>query len=169
MKARVRVKDRMNKLPEAISTTNGFDGRRVRVGYFGGETQMIAAVHEFGAVIPVTPKMRGFLAANFGVHLKKSTTVIRIPERSFLRAGWDRNRAGIQQKYKKLIGEAIMAGVPPEALLEILAQEARGKLQDYAKNLSSPPNSSLTIANKGNSNPLVDTGNMLGSMDYKIE
>lgn len=44
----------------------------------------LGAIHEFGATINVTPRMRAFL--NYmGVHLKKDTTQITIPERSFLR------------------------------------------------------------------------------------
>lgn len=44
----------------------------------------IAAVHEFGTVIPVTPKMRAYLAAQ-GLYLRRSTTHIVIPPRSYLR------------------------------------------------------------------------------------
>ena len=45
-----------------------------------------ANANEFGARIKVTKKMRGYLAAALGVHLKKTTTEIIIPERSFLRS-----------------------------------------------------------------------------------
>ena len=45
----------------------------------------IAAVHEYGCTIRVTDKMRGYLHSQ-GLHLKKTTQFIRIPERSFLRA-----------------------------------------------------------------------------------
>lgn len=40
----------------------------------------IAAVHEFGAEINVTDKMRGYLHS-IGLHLKPTTTVIKIPAR----------------------------------------------------------------------------------------
>ena len=45
----------------------------------------LGAIHEFGAVINVTDKMRGFFRKEFGINLKKSTTQIVIPARSFLR------------------------------------------------------------------------------------
>lgn len=45
----------------------------------------IAAIHEYGCTIQVTPKMRGYLHSQ-GLHLKASTNFIRIPERSFLRS-----------------------------------------------------------------------------------
>ena len=44
----------------------------------------IGAVQEFGAAINVTDKMRAFLRYEFGINLKKSTTQIIIPTRSWL-------------------------------------------------------------------------------------
>lgn len=49
----------------------------------GKDVANIAAVHEFGCVIKVTPKMRAYLHHN-GLHLKKSTEYIHIPPRPFL-------------------------------------------------------------------------------------
>lgn len=45
----------------------------------------LALVHEEGAVIPVTPKMRGYFMWAFGIRLKPSTQFITIPARPFLR------------------------------------------------------------------------------------
>ena len=47
-------------------------------------TANIAAVHEFGCTIKVTPKMRAYLHYN-GLHLKDSTQYVNIPARSFIR------------------------------------------------------------------------------------
>lgn len=169
MKAKIRIRDK-NRITQAISSADSFNGRRVQVGYFGtGHTQMLAAVHEFGADIPVTDKMRGYFRYKFGISLKKTTTHIKIPERSFIRAGWDEHGPAIVEKYQKLIGEAILNGVPADALLYALALEAKGKLQDFARDLRDPANVELTVREKSSSNPLVDTGNMIGSMDHKIE
>ncbi|MBR0096877.1 MAG: hypothetical protein IJP88_06820 [Synergistaceae bacterium] len=49
----------------------------------GANAANIAAVHEFGCTIKVTPKMRAYLHHN-GLHLKKSTQYIHIPPRPFL-------------------------------------------------------------------------------------
>jgi len=46
-------------------------------------------IHEFGATIPVTDRMRGFLHI-LGIHLKASTTVIKIPARYPIRKGLQR-------------------------------------------------------------------------------
>jgi hypothetical protein len=57
------------------------------LGKSGSKQVMIATVHEFGVKIAVTPKMRGYLAWR-GLHLRRSTTHITIPERSFVRQGF---------------------------------------------------------------------------------
>lgn len=49
-----------------------------------GDEANIAAVHEFGCTIHVTPKMRAYLHYQ-GIHLKASTQYIHIPARPFLR------------------------------------------------------------------------------------
>lgn len=44
----------------------------------------LGAIHEFGATVTVTEKMRNFLHSQ-GLHLKKDTMTVVIPTRSFLR------------------------------------------------------------------------------------
>lgn len=67
----------------------------IKVGIIGSKAQEkhpdsdltnadLGAIHEFGATINVTDKMRRYLASQ-GLHLKKDTTQIVIPARSFLR------------------------------------------------------------------------------------
>ena len=66
----------------------------VRVGIIGAnasakhaETNLtnasLGAIHEFGATINVTPKMRGYFFKKYGIHKTKKPVVI--PARSFLR------------------------------------------------------------------------------------
>jgi hypothetical protein len=75
------------------------------VGIPQGEPTMVAKVQNDGAVIPVTEKMRGFLAATYGISLKKETTHIVIPARHF----WDKSVKRAKEKAKKRAGE-IMRG-----------------------------------------------------------
>jgi len=60
------------------------DDDSVAIGVKKGNAGNIAAVHEYGCTIEVTPKMRAFLHYN-GIHLKEATTYINIPPRPFLR------------------------------------------------------------------------------------
>ena len=60
------------------------DSENVFIGVKKGKEVNIAAVHEYGCTIRVTPKMRAYLHYQ-GVHLKPSTQMIYIPARPFLR------------------------------------------------------------------------------------
>lgn len=52
--------------------------------------------------------------------------------------------------------------------LEIIGQIAVGKVQAYMTDLQDPPNAPDTIAKKGSSNPLIDTGALRQSVTYSI-
>ena len=88
-----------------ITSKGSLGGDVIEVGVFGGRAG-IATVHEFGKVIDVTPKMRGYLNS-IGIHLKKSTTKIIIPERSFLRSTAHEEDAKIFGIVAKEIDKAI--------------------------------------------------------------
>lgn len=134
-----------------------------------GELGMIAHVHEYGCDIKVTDKMRAYLSAAKGIHLKKSTTVIRIPERSFIRAGFNEHEAGWRKKAEELINEAVTGNIPVDAMLDMLGLDLAGKIQEFARDLKSPTNSSATVKLKGSSNPLVDTGRMIGAIKHEVD
>ena len=55
-----------------------------------------------------------------------------------------------------------------EQALEIVAIEAKSAVQEFVRDLSEPPNAQSTIRKKGSSNPLIDTGEMLGSIDARM-
>ncbi len=85
--------------------THKVEGDVVKVGVFG-ESALVAAVHEFGCKIRVTEKMRKFLHAQ-GLHLRKETEYIIIPQRSYLRKTFDEQKDEIE----RLIGEKVKAVV----------------------------------------------------------
>lgn len=60
------------------------DADNVFIGVKKGKEVSIAAVHEFGCTIGVTPKMRAYLHYQ-DIHLRASTQYIHIPPRPFLR------------------------------------------------------------------------------------
>ena len=67
------------------------------VGIPEGKPTMIAKVQDEGAIIPVTQKMRGFMAANFGIYLRAETSHIVIPGRNF----WSESIKQAQSDAKK--------------------------------------------------------------------
>ena len=80
------------------------DDNHVFVGVKKGEEVNIAAVHEFGCTIQVTPKMRAYFHYQ-GIHLKASTQFIVIPPRPFLRPVLlsDNFKAGVADIYIRAI------------------------------------------------------------------
>lgn len=158
------------KVPEFLKMLEELSTSKVEIGILGdssSEILMIASVNEFGCSIKVTDKMRGYLGSQ-GIHLKASTTSINIPERSFVRAGFDDNKSKIEKSAEALLEKVVQLKLPPKALFETIGELAVGMIQDYLTSVSAPPNSSATVKMKGSSNPLIDSGRLRNSIDYKV-
>ena len=126
----------------------------------------LAGIHEYGCKIPVTDKMRKYLAAQ-GLHLKKSTKYITIPERSFLRAGHDQYADEVVKNCEMAIGQVIDGKMSIDTWLDAYGQMLADKIKLYMRDLKSPPNHPYTIEQKGSSNPLIDTGNLVESITWE--
>jgi hypothetical protein len=172
----VKIKDqsKINDLLKAFDKDH-----KIKIGYVGSKAEQthsgtdisiadLAEIHEFGCKIPVSDKMRKYLASR-GLFLRADTKYINIPERSFIRSGWDNAEDEVMDKLDELIGELVQTRIPINILLNMIGLEAKGKLQEYARDISSPPNHPFTTEQKGSSNPLVNTGDMIGAMDYEVD
>lgn len=56
----------------------------------------------------------------------------------------------------------------PRREINRVGERAVGIVQESIVNLRQPPNAPATVERKGSSNPLVDTGVMLGSVGYEV-
>lgn len=76
----------MKDLDEKYSVRIGITGNDAYEKHEHSDLTMahLGAIHEFGATIQVTEKMRAYLH-HIGIHLKPETTSVVIPTRSFLR------------------------------------------------------------------------------------
>ena len=119
-----------------------------------------------GCKIQITPKMRAWLHAN-GLHVKGSTTHITIPERSFLRSGHDENADKVLKNASMALGQVIDGKMSIDTWLDAYGQMMADTIKLYIRDLKSPPNHPYTIEQKGSSNPLVDTGNLLESITWE--
>lgn len=124
-------------------------------------------MHEFGATIKVTPRMRAFLHSE-GLHLKKGTKEINIPERSFMRAGFDENEQKITDRIESLILNVLDKKISTSAFLNFMGEYSAGVFQNYMTDLKNPPLTSFTVLKKGSTNPLIDTGHLRDSITFKI-
>lgn len=132
---------------------------------FGNELTFVPTKSGGGLLVkrdPENPKARGevyfFLMSE-----------VKIPERSFIRRGFDRNVTRITAKINSLIDKMHANQVNPNTVLDMIGLEFAGLIQKELRDLSAPANAPLTVENKGSSNPLIDKGQLVGSIRHKIE
>ena len=97
------------------------------------------------------------------------TKEIDIPERSFIRAGFDENESNIKEKGSSLLQLLINHDTDLDIFFETLGEYTTSKIKSYLVDLKSPANSALTSNLKGSSNPLVDTGRLRDAISYKVK
>lgn len=164
----VKWKTKVNKLPKVSKSVESIEGKKVKVGVFNGEHAWLAGIHEYGCNITVTDKMRAFLHGQ-GLHLSPNTTVIKIPERSFIRKGHDENANRVIEQTERALGQVIAGNMSVDDMLELYGEQMATAIKTFARNLNSPANHPFTIEQKGSSNPLVDSGDMIEHIEWKTE
>lgn len=81
-----------------------------------------------------------------------------------------RNNKGKYRSALKAAAKSVLDGTASvDGVLTKLGIMGQGDVQAEITALTSPPNSPVTIALKGSSKPLIDTGEMRGSVTYKVE
>jgi len=171
MKINTKLKDKDLGWKFILKETKKFSKSYTTVGYFtsnGNPTTDIATraiVNEYGATIPVTKKMKGFMAFKFGVFLKKKT--IRIPSRPFMKKTFDKNKTLIyKQIYKEYFKITEIKQTAKKALSR-LGEWYSGLIKITILKGGFAPNSSFTMKTKGSTKPLIDTAELLNSIRHK--
>lgn len=169
MSAKAKITDN-NNIPKLLQVLDDLESHQIEIGIFGSDDStilMIATVQEFGCKIEVTPKMRTYLHSQ-GLHLKASTTHITIPERSFIRSGFDAQVDQYEERAARLLDKVLHLELPVNTFFDTLGQYIAGRLQEYLTSVDTPPNHPFTIARKGSSNPLIDTGRMRQAITHRV-
>lgn len=164
-----KIKDK-NNIPKLLKVLEDLDSNKIEVGIFGSDDStvlMIATVQEFGCKIDVTPKMRAYLHSQ-GLHLKASTTQINIPERSFIRSGFDEQKKKYEERAAKLLDKVLHFELPVQTFMETLGKYIAGQLQEYLTDVRMPPNHPFTAAQKESTNPLIDSGRMRQAIKHRV-
>lgn len=163
----VKWTTKKNKFPEMERVAAELNGRRVKVGA-AGEQAWLAGIHEYGCKIKVTDKMRAYLHSQ-GLHLKAATQYITIPERAFLRNGFDTNKDDVMKNAEQVLPSVLDGSLSTDEFLKMIGIILSSDIKDFAQQLDSPPLHPFTVKRKGSTNPLVDTGDMIGSITYEVE
>lgn len=151
-----------------IATVEALNKKSIEIGAIKGEHSWLASIHEYGCDITVTPKMRAFLHHQ-GLHLKASTTVIKIPERSFLRKSHDEKGEEVLKEAEKAIGLVIDGKMSLEQYMDMVGRSYVTMIKEFIVELDTPKNHPFTVEQKGSDNPLVKTGGLVESISYRVK
>jgi hypothetical protein len=94
---------------------------------------------------------------------------VTIPERSFLRTGFDQNVNKIIDKIEDLLNDVLDFNINPDTFLDAIGMEFAGLIQRHMRTVNDPPNSGITKNVKRSSNPLQDTGRLIGAIRHEVE
>ena len=92
-----------------------------------------------------------------------------IPQRSFIRATVDENLDRIQALQAALAKRIILAEITAEQAMAQLGAFVKGLIQSRIARGIEPANAPSTVARKGSSKPLIDTGQLRSSIDFVVE
>lgn len=135
-----------------------------RTGVFGEDDSkmvIIGAVHEFGAEIKVTPKMRGYFLYKYGIPLKIGST-IKVPARKWLSLGFERNKKFYDKLFRKFFKDISISSFSYKSRCEAIALTISSKTKkELGKDM--PPSLKYREGT-----PLVDSGDLRRSIGTKI-
>lgn len=92
-----------------------------------------------------------------------------IPERPFLSNAMRDNRTEYRNAMRQSAKGILTGQTALRTVLSKLGIKAQGDVQAEMTSLSTPANSPVTIALKGSSNPLIDTGELRAAVTWKVD
>ncbi len=92
----------------------------------------------------------------------------RIPARPFLSLALDGRTTEVKRMTER-VAKAILSAKPAEPILRAVGEWARNRVISFINRGVAPPNAASTIARKGSSTPLIDTGVLKGSISYLVK
>jgi hypothetical protein len=114
-----------------------------------------------------------------GEEIKEPVTVIdvaeanefgtdTIPERSFIRAGFDLAEPKLRTDSVSLMKRVVKGSSTKEQVLDLLGLEAVGVIQQRIADGIEPENAKSTVDRKGSSKPLIASGQMRGTVTFAV-
>lgn len=139
------------QLDSLIARMEHLNQRKTQVGIFGGKPH--TSSHDDSTIAGIATvlhygRLDGSIAPRPFMLDKTDTKVVR---------------QGLSKSVKD-----IMAGTSPELALQKLGDQLAKIVKDRADNLTSPANAPSVIAQKGFDNPLVETHEMIDSIEGRV-
>ena len=92
-----------------------------------------------------------------------------IDERPFMRKTFDDNLANYNKLIERLFKGMLGGKLDAKMAFSILGQQTEDDMKNTIMTGNFKPNSAYTVAKKGSSRPLIDTGTMRNSIRYEVE
>lgn len=169
----VEIEDRDMGYRKVMRELKKLDNSYTAVGFFGhggnpsNDIAARAAVNELGATIRVTKRMRGYLAAVMGVFLKKTTNILRIPARPFMRRTASLYKRKLEERKVIELNGIISGRFSARQALSRLGEWYVGRIKYVITKLKFTLNSGITIKQKGSSKPLISSGEMRNATTHR--
>lgn len=84
-----------------------------------------------------------------------------------MRSSHDENADRILKQTERALGQVLAGKMSIDDMLDLYGQQMATAIKKYMRDLKNPPNHPYTIAKKGSSNPLVDTGQLIESIVWR--
>jgi hypothetical protein len=169
-KIKLKLKNKEGFKKDISDLVKSMNSHKIELGVFGEDGSNIviyASANEFGARIPVTAKMRRYLASQ-GMFLKATTKFIQIPERSYLRSAIDDNKSNIEEFVRKTIQDVTQRKFDDKTALDRIGLYLVSLVQKKILSNVPPANHPFTVQQKDSTHTLIDTGRLLQSIKFKI-
>jgi hypothetical protein len=160
----------------------------VAVGIFGAKASAdhgglpnikVATAHEFGVTIQHPGGTAYIIRDGQAVFISNEAAVGRdlprtqpheivIPERSFIRKTVDIKRRQIVALSKNLAAKVLDGSQTREKALAMIGVFTQGEIRARMSRGIPPPLKPATVARKGSSKPLIDTGQLRASVDSEV-
>lgn len=191
-----RVKTRVNQLKRAVLRIGIFgkdDSMMVMIASVHEFGANIEAKTSKYLTIPINKKAKGKKASDFTglifiesengeLFLAKEkgkdqlefyfwlTKKVEIPERSFIRAGYDKNKQKIFKRIELNLHKFLSLEISADEFWSNTGEYMVSLIKKYMTDLKDPPNSPTTLASKApKNNPLIDTGQLRQHIVWKLE
>ncbi len=92
-----------------------------------------------------------------------------IPERSFLRATFDKNKDAMVGVFEKAMSDFVTKKRRVDYPLRKIGFMMSEKTKEYMEEMKTPPNADGTIKAKQFNNPLIDSRHLKNSINFKVE
>lgn len=137
----VKVVNHIN-INKILNDITRLDGTVVSAGVMDSKNATKAAINEYGTS--------------------------KIPQRPFMRTAVSRHGKSWGEKSAKSV-QSVIKGMPISQVTELVGMQMKSDISSTLTNGPWTPNSVVTIAKKGSSRPLIDTGELRASINYKVE